>query len=497
MRDWLVVDTTLPGWPSLGELAQMVASKQVSPQELVDLSYARIARLNPHLNAFVATCEEGAREQARSAERRILSGAARPLEGVPVAVKDNTAVAQMPLTNGSRSSGRAPVAYDAEVVGRLRRAGAIVVGKTNLPEFGAVPVTESGLLGTCRNPWDVELTCGGSSGGSAVAVAAGMVPVAQGNDGGGSLRIPASCCGVLGLKPSRGRISLAPAPDGAGLVSTGFLTTRTCDQALLLDLVSGPSLGDQFPTPAPRRPFSAALAGAAPRLRIAWTVEPPVETAIAPGCAAAVEAAADMLAGLGHEVVPIDPKWTRDWLAEEFRQVWTAGILATVLGLPPSRSGAEFLEPHIRTMAQLAAQRSAGDLLNSQARLQLYAREVAQLWQRWDVVMTPALAAPGLRVGELFQGVADDPLAPLERADRFSPYTPLFNVTGQPAASLPLHWADGFPIGVQLAARPHREDHLLQLSHQLEQLTSWPARRPPAPAGLQSPRLAALQRSSG
>jgi amidase len=486
------MEATLPGWPSLAELAQMVARQQVSPTELVDLSYSRIALLNPHLNAFVATCEDSAHELARQAERLILRGEARPLEGIPVAVKDNTAAMHMPVTNGSRSSSRAPLEYDAEVVARLRRAGAIVVGKTNLPEFAAVPVTESVRLGTCLNPWDVTVTCGGSSGGSAVAVAAGMVPVAQGNDGGGSLRIPASCCGVLGLKPSRGRISLGPGPDGGGLVCAGFLTLRTSDQALLLDLAGGPAPGDQFPTPAPRLPFSAMLAGDGPRLRIGWTVQPPVEATIAPVCAAAVEAAAAMLADLGHEVVAIDPGWTRDWLAAEFRQVWTAGILATVLGLPPGHSGPDFLEGHILVMAELAAQRSSGELLQSQARLQLHAREVAPLWQKWDVIMTPTLAAPGLSVGELFRGAAEDPLSPLDRADRFSPYTPLFNVTGQPAASIPVHWADGFPIGVQLAAGPYREDHLLLLSRQLEQLTAWSRRRPPAPDWLRGPPPAAL-----
>lgn len=493
MRDWLAMEATLPGWPSLGDLAQLVRRKEVSPRELVDLSYSRIAALNPHLNAFTATCEERARSEALEAERRVLRAEARPLEGIPVAVKDNTAAAGMAVSNGSRSSSRAPASFDAEVVARLRRAGAIVVGKTNLPEFAAVPVTESLLLGTCLNPWKNTVTCGGSSGGSAVAVAAGMVPVAHGNDGGGSLRIPASCCGILGLKPSRGRISLSPGSDGGGLVSAGFLTTRTSDQALLLDLTSGPATGDQYPPPTPRVPFSASLVERKARLRIAWTVQPPVEAEIAPECVAAVRAAAAMLTRLGHEVVEIDPKWTREWVAEDFRRVWTAGILATVLSLQPARVGPGFLEEHIRTMAALATQTSSGELLLSESRLQLHAREVAALWQQWDVVMTPTLAAAPLRVGELFQGMADDPVAPMDRADRFSPYTPMFNVTGQPAISVPVHWEDDVPIGVQLAAKPYREDLLLQLSRQMEQPAGWPGLRPPGIQRSSSTGIAATE----
>ncbi len=471
---------TLVGWPSLAALSRQVSERRISPTELIDLSYSRIHALNPHFRAFVSTCEDTARTQAREAERLVLRGEARPLEGIPLAVKDNTAVAGLALTNGSRSSSIAPVEFDAEVVVRLRAAGAIVVGKTSLPEFGAVPVTESALAGVCLNPWDAGRTCGGSSGGSAVAVATGMVPFAQGNDGGGSLRIPASCCGVVGLKPARGRISVGPNPDGSGMVSTGFITTRTADQAFLLDLTTGYARGDQFPAPAPRLPFSAHLAVRPRPLRIAWTSRPPVDAAVAAECAGAVEMAAGMLADLGHEVVQIDPGWTRDWLAREFRRTWVAGILATVLTLPPDRRGPEFLERHIRAMQELGQRSSGGRLLLSQSRLQAYARETTALWQRWDVVMTPTLAAPALAVGELFSTVEEDPYLPLDRADAFSPYTPLFNINGQPAVSLPLGWQDGFPIGVQLAAPPYREDLLLQLSLQLEHKTNWPARRPPA-----------------
>ncbi|MHB1502137.1 MAG: amidase [Candidatus Dormibacteria bacterium] len=483
------MDSTLPGWASLGELSQMVRAGTVSPTELVSMSYARISLLNPLVNAFVATCEERARAEASRAEARVRRGEARPLEGIPVAIKDNAAVEGMPVTEGSRSSSLEPAASDAEVVARLRRAGAIVVGKTNLPEFGSLPVTESELLGACRNPWDPSLTPGGSSGGSAAAVAAGMVPVAHGNDGGGSLRIPASCCGVLGLKPARGRISLSPSSDGSGLglVTPGFLTTRTSDMALLLDLTSGPAPGDPYHAPPPRLPFSAALASDGPALRIGWTTKPPVEAEVAPACAAAVEAAARMLASHGHQVAEIDPGWTRDWLGEEFRRVWAAGISAQVLGLPVGPSGKPAIEAHIEALASLGAEISSGELLMSEARLQRHAREVAALWRDFDVIMTPTLASPPLRLGELFEGSVANPLEPMARADRFTPFTPLFNVTGQPALSAPTSWAGGIPIGVQLAAGPYREDLLLRLSIQLEHSTRWFSRRPPARSWNQSP----------
>ncbi|MHB8394953.1 MAG: amidase [Candidatus Dormibacteria bacterium] len=473
----------VPRWPALSELAQRARAGTMSPTEMVHESFGRIARLDPVLNAFVACREEDAMVEARASETRIRRGEGRPLEGVPIAIKDNTAVAGLPVTRGSYSSSLVPAGEDAELVARLRLAGAIVVGKTNLPEFGAIPVTESERLSACRNPWDPSLTPGGSSGGSAAAVAAGMVPAAQGNDGGGSLRIPASCCGIFGLKPSRGRISAAPGPGdaGAGLVVPGFLTTRVSDMALLLDIVSGPATGDPYAAPAPRVSFSATLAHPGRRLRVGWTCVPPVEAPVDAACTEAVLHTADVLGGLGHIVEQIQPNWTRPWLALEFRKLWAAGMLANVLGAEPGPDGEVRVEPHIRALADFGRTVNSGELLQAEARLQLHNREVAGLWTRWDVVMTPTLARLPLRVGQLFQDAGSDPLAPMTEADRFTPFTPLVNVTGQPAASIPMHWHHEIPVGVQLIGRLYDEATLLGLCQELETATGWPEASPPAP----------------
>ncbi len=476
--------TQLTGpWPSLAQTSQMLRSGRASACDLVSTSLARIESLDPALGAFVVVAGEAAMAKAEEADRRISSGEARPLEGVPVSIKDNTQVAGLPTTRGSRAASTSPATVDSLVVSRLLAAGAIVVGKTALPEFGAIPVTESALLGATRNPWSLDLTPGGSSGGSAAAVAAGLVPVAHGNDGGGSLRIPASCCGLLGLKPSRGRISLSPDPGdaGAGLVTPGFLTRRTSDMALLLDLTAGPAAGDPYYAPEPRIPFTAAIATKGRRLRIGWTTEAPVAAAVDRECEAAVHLAAETVASLGHEVVRLEPDWTRDGLADDFRRVWAAGMLANVLALEHASSRPAPMEGHIRALVELGARVNSGELLLSQARLQAHARSVARLWEGCDVVMTPTLARLPLRVGELFQGADQDPLAPMLLADRFTPFTPLFNLTGQPAISVPVHWSGTIPVGVQLAGRLYEEGLLLQLSQELEMAVGWAERPLPAP----------------
>lgn len=475
-------DGRLPRWPSIAELAAGARDGTVSPTEMVEESLRRIERLNPALDAFVAMRAESAMEEARSAEARILRGEGRSLEGVPLAVKDNTAVIGMAVTRGSHSTGSSLAVEDAEIVARLRSAGAIVVGKTNLPEFGAIPVTESERLGTCRNPWDLSLTPGGSSGGSAAAVASGMVPAAHGNDGGGSLRIPASCCGIVGFKPSRGRISASPAPGdaGAGLVTPGFLTTRVSDMALLLDMVSGPAPGDPYSAPPPRVPFSAGLGHPGPRLRIGWTCVPPVEAPVDAACREAVLRTVGVLGQLGHLVEEIHPNWTRPWLAEEFRKLWAAAMLANVIGADLGPGGKPLVEPHVLALAELGRGVNSGELLQAEARLQLHNREVATLWSSWDVVVTPTLARLPLRVGQLFEQSASDPMAPMAAADLFTPFTPLVNVTGQPAASVPMHWHLGIPVGVQLIGRLYEDATVLGLCQELESVAGWQDASPTA-----------------
>jgi len=473
----------LQRWPSVIQLAARIRQGELSPVEVTEEALRRIARLNPALNAFVSVDADLALAQAAESQARLGRGEGGTLEGVPLGIKDNTAAAGFATSRGSWASSSGVETTDAEVVGRLRRAGAVIVGKTNLPELGAIPVTESDRLGACRNPWDPRRTPGGSSGGSAAAVAAGMVPAAQGNDGGGSLRIPASCCGLLGLKPSRGRISLSPGPGDAmaGLVSPGFLTVTTADMALLLDETAGPAPGDPYFAPSLRIPFTAALSRPGPRLRIGWTLVPPVPAPVDQGCQAAVWEAARMLETLGHHVSEVDPGWQRPGLALDFRVVWAAGMHANLLGLGPSSGAGPRVEPHIAALGELGARTGSGELLLAQARLQLYAREVASLWQEYDLILTPTLARLPLAVGELFLGAASDPMAPMAAADSFTPFTPLFNITGQPAASLPVHWEGEIPIGVQLAGRLYEEASLLAVCQELEEASGWPQRAPAEP----------------
>jgi amidase len=443
--------------------------------ELLDHCLDRIETLDPSINSFVLVLAEEARAAARASEQRLAGGLHGILEGVPIAVKDNRAVAGHPVSQGSRCDSGRHAPADAEVVARLRRAGAVVVGKTSLPEFGAVPVTESLRFGPTRNPWSPGHTPGGSSGGSAAAVAAGLVPAAEGNDGGGSLRIPGSCCGLFALKPTRGRIPLGPEGDGglAGLVCDGFLTRSVADTALLLDAVSGPAPGDPYLLPLPRIPFSASRALAPPRLRVGWTSVPPFDVPVHPACSEAVSQAAGLLLQLGHDAEEMELPWPQEQLARDFRLVWASGLRLSLLAAEAAGGDASLAEPHVQALARLAAGTTAKDYLTARERLQVIGRSAAGLWERYDVLLTPTLAQPPLRVGQLFQGTEPDPLETANRSDRFSPFTPLANVTGRPAAQLPMHQHRGLPIGVQLIGKPAGEACLLQLSQEMQEATGW------------------------
>ncbi|MGC2192474.1 MAG: amidase [Candidatus Dormiibacterota bacterium] len=465
----------------VARLAELLRRGQVSPAEVLTECLAAIDRLEPQLNAFVAVLREPALTQAGDSERRLTGGQPRPLEGVPVAIKDNRGVAGFPVTNGSASAPQTPAPRDSEVVARLRAAGAILIGKTALPEFAAIPVTESLLLGPTRNPWNLERTPGGSSGGSAAAVAAGMVPAAEGNDGGGSLRIPGSCCGLFALKPTRGRISLGPdGGDGlGGLVSEGFLTRSVADTALLLDVVSGAAPGDPYSLAPPRLSFVAATAAAPSRLRVAFTTLPPSDVPLHPACEEAVAAAARLLEGLGHQVEPVDPRWQREVTALDFRTLWASSMTLSLRQAELEGGDPRQIEPHVRALADLGSQLEAVEYLLARQRLHLFGASIGWLWERYDVLLTPTLAQPPLQVGELLAGTEVDPLAAMDRSDRFSPFSTLANVTGRPAAQLPLHQHQGLPIGVQLIGRYGDEATLLQLSQALEEASDWTNARPP------------------
>ncbi|HUJ92883.1 MAG TPA: amidase [Gaiellaceae bacterium] len=450
------------------ELAARVRAREVSPVELVQLCLERIERLDPQLNAFVTVDAEGALAAAESP-------ADGPFRGVPLPVKDLHETAGLRTTYSTRAfAGFVPKA-DAAVVRRLRRAGFVVLGKTNTPEFGTIGVTESELNGACRNPWDVSRTAGGSSGGAAAATAAGLCPAAQGSDGGGSIRNPSSCCGLVGVKPSRGRVSPAPYGSGTlGLGTSGPIARTVRDAAALLDVMAGYEPGDFFVAPEPERSFLDECELEPGRLRIAVTVEPPVQVPVDAACTAAARSAAELLAELGHDVHEATPPWQSDELLIDFVRVWQVG---------PATAGIDdlsLLEPINRALAEDARATASPELTVAIQRLQSMARSVVAFWDEIDVVVTPTLALPPVPVGWTFEEADGDPRAAFGRQILFTPFTPLVNVTGQPALSLPLHWSDdGLPIGVQLIGAPFAEATLLRLAAQLEQARPWADRRPP------------------
>lgn len=456
------------------EQAELVRSRQVSPVELVRGYLERIEELDRDLNAFVTVCYKEALEEARRAEEA--TGDLSPFHGVPLPIKELTDTAGIRTSYSSRAFAEHVPSADAAVVRRLREAGFIVIGKSNAPEFGSIPVTESELHGACRNPWNTELTPGGSSGGAAAAVAAGLAPAGHGSDGGGSIRIPASCCGLLGLKPARGRVSNAPYADGSvALGSSGPITRTVADAAALLDAMAGYEWGDPSWAPPPERPFLEEIAAEPPHLRIALATAPPVDVPVDPTCVRAAQEAAALLADLGHGVDEAAPEWRSDEFESLFLRVWQTG---------PAMYPADpqLFEPLNRAFVERADETSSVEYGRTVIRLQRWCRAILAFWADYDLVLTPTLALPPVPIGWLFEG--DDPWGWIHRAIRFTPFTPLVNVLGLPAVSLPLSQRDdGVPVGVQLIGRPADEATLLGVSAQVEHAQPWRDRRPPAPFG--------------
>jgi amidase len=459
------------------ELATLVHTGQVSSAELVGAALERIEALQPSLNAFSHVDAEGALATAEA----ISSDDPRPFAGVPIAVKDNVTVAGMPYTMGSDIFGDFVPGHDAFVVRRLRDAGFVIVGRTTMPEFGILPVTEPRRFGPVRNPWDTDRTPGGSSGGAAAAVAAGMVPLAHGSDGGGSIRIPASCCGLVGLKPTRGRISRGPELGDDFLVQDGVLTRTVGETADLLDVLSGYEAGDATWAPPPAEPFAAAAKREPGRLRIGYTTAAPIEAPHDPACEQAVRDAVKLLTELGHEVEEIAAPWGEDDLFHVFTLVFGTSIGmgmyfgGVVTGREPSP---DLVEPLSWTIWEGVRERNALDFLLARTQLTGVSRGIIGLWDTYDVVLTPGLAERPVRIGEI-DGCSDEPWEDFRRSGLFTPYTAIFNVTGQPAISVPLfHGDDGLPLSVQLAGRPADEATLLSLAAQLEAARPWADRRP-------------------
>ena len=463
---------------SATELAAMVRDGEVSSRELVETSLERIEELNPELNAFVDVDAEG----ALAAADQIAPGDERPFAGVPTAVKNNRPVAGMRLTYGCKLMQNHVADYDHNVTARLKNAGFVLVGTTTLPEYGILPVSEADILGPTRNPWDLERTPGGSSGGAAAAVAAGLLPVAHGNDGGGSIRIPAACCGLVGLKPSRGRISLAPELGDGELVCDGMLTRHVQDAAATLDVLAGYEPGDATWAPDPPEPFADSARREPLKLRIAVTTRPPVaDAAVDPMAVRAVNEAASLLRSLGHEVEEVDPPWQVEYLRELFGAVFCDAIALSIAysgliaGRDPDAGDMEPMSWAIFSMVRKMTSLEAGA---AAVRLQQFARRLVSFLLPYDALLTPALAERPLPIGTLDTG-GPEPMNTFTRSALFTPFTPVFNATGQPAISLPLYEGeDGLPLGVQLAGRPAAEGTLLALATQLQEALPWARRRP-------------------
>jgi amidase len=461
------------------ELAALVRGGELSARELVTAALERIDALQPAVNAFVDVDHEG----ALAAADAIGPGDERPFAGVPVAMKNNRAVRGLRLTVGAELTGDRVAEEDHNVTRRLRDAGFVIVGTTCLPEWGIMAVTETRRFGPTRNPWDLERTPGGSSGGSAAAVAAGMVPIASANDGGGSTRIPAACCGLVGLKPQRGRISLAPSAGEQFLVQDGVLTRTVAETALLLDVLAGPEPGDASWAPPPAEPFAVTAARAPGRLRIGVTTSMPlVEAALDPVCARAARDAAELLANLGHEVEEVRPPWDAPGLLDRFAAVFGPAICTqiAVAGMLAGR------EPRAEDMEPLSWARWAHskgiDAVEAAVVtyvLQAFARAVTAWSAPYDAILTPALAQAPVPIGAL-DPCGPDPMGTFRRSGDFTPYTAIANVTGSPAIALPLYTRDGgLPLAVQLLGRPAGEGALLALAAQLEAASPWAGRRPP------------------
>src|ERR1700737_427537 len=439
------------------EQAHAVAARQVKPSELVALYYERVARSDPELNAYVLLTRELAESQAAAAEKRVGRGEHLGLlDGVPVSIKETAALAGYRNSLASRAFETSIARVDSFPIGRLKNEGAVILGKTNASEFGTRPVTEGPLFPPARNPVERDRTAGGSSGGAAAAVAAGLCALSHGGDGGGSIRIPASCCGAVGLKPSRGRISSGPllGEDWAGLATSGVIARTVADAALGLDAMSGHLPGDPYWAEIPE-PFLAAAQRKPATLRIGWTIDAPA--AVDPEVAAAVESVAAELARLGHRVSRVKPD------LGQFRPLIQILAVTAVGALPIPNP--ELLDPLNQRMFQAAALSTAVDYLKALTELHQQARRLIATWDQIDVLLTPTLTYPAPKIGTLGQDVNT---ASGEFLDWLS-FTHPFNGTGQPAISLPLATSKvGLPIGIQLVGRPRDEYSILSLGAQLE-----------------------------
>jgi amidase len=464
-------------WLDATAQAELVANGEVTPTELVDAAIARAEAINPALNAIVIPMYD----EARAAAKDTPDG---PLKGVPFVLKDLAAeYAGVAFNEGSRFlEGYVPDG-DQELTRRYKAAGLVTIGKGNTSEYGLLPTAEPELYGPARNPWNTDHMTGGSSGGSSAAVAAGIVPVAHANDGGGSIRIPASCCGLFGLKPTRARNSLAPhyGDIGSGIVHEHVVSRSVRDSAAVLDATSGMVPGDPYaPTP-PVRPFALEIGADPGKLRIALMTGSMNGCEVHKDCVAAAEVAAKLCESLGHTVEVAAPDVAWEKTANLFSALW-AGQFGWIVADWSRRVGRapeeKYFEPWTWRMWEVAQQTSAADYLISVQDAQAIARKVAQFFESYDVLLTPTVAAPPLPVGS-FKWTPERRREARAAVAQFSSHTPIFNITGQPAMNVPLNWNDaGLPIGTQFAGRYGDEAMLFRLASQLEAAQPWAERRP-------------------
>jgi amidase len=465
-------------------LAALVAKGDVSPGELVEAAIARIEKHNPQLNAVIYKMYDQARATAarQAADRSLPRGA---FWGVPFLLKDILGnVEGVPTTSACRFMTGVPASRDDTLVVRFKAAGLNPLGKTNVPECGILPLTESALYGPCRNPWNPAHSTGGSSGGSAAAVAAGIVPLAHANDGGGSIRIPAACCGLVGLKPTRARNPMGPdiGDFGGGIVAEHVVSRTVRDSAAALDCTQGAEPGDPYAAPPVERPYLEETRTPPGRLRIAFTTRSSTGNALHPECVAAIESTAALLSELGHTVEEAAPDVDVGTFTAAFMAVFASAHAAAIdgFGMLNGRTPSEAdFEGFTWALYQHGRQIPATQYHLSMAMLQIASRRIARFHQTYDCWLTTTLGAPPIRIGtvDIQERDLTKGFAPILE---YVPFTPIQNATGQPAISLPLHWTrDGLPVGLMFSARFGDEATLFRLAAQLEDARPWRNRRPP------------------
>jgi amidase len=461
-----------PFTPAL-ELAAALRNRELSAVELLDACLQAVDARDPELNAVTWRNDEQARANAADADRRLAEGEDAPFLGVPIPIKDLTPVAGWPVTYGSHGAPEGPSEQSELVVDAFTEAGFVLCGRTNTPAFGVITAAENLRHGVSRNPWDANRTPGGSSGGAAAAVAGGMFPIAHANDGGGSIRIPASYCGLVGLKPSRGRVPRL-AQSWLGAVVEGVVAHTVADSAAVLDVIARFDPLAWYNAPAPARPFSEETQAPPGQLRIGLMAQAPLGIPTDPACVAAARVAAEALERLGHAVEEVEVPTVSAEMIPSFI-VLTQGGLADYEGVDWSAT-----EPHIAHQRQLAGEAGAYDYVLAARTLELLSRQEVARWGRdFDVLLTPTSAILPPVAGATMEAQHATPEAPVGDVVASVSFTAFGNVTGLPAVSLPLHQTDeGIPVGVQLTGRPWDEATLIRLSAQLEQAMPWAARRP-------------------